>query len=280
MTAFERAESSDDPEERERLLTFVVIGGGPTGVELAGAIAELARTALARDFRRIDPSSAQVILVEAAPRILLAFPESLSRKAERQLSRLGVQVRTDAPVTACDEAGVMIGESEKIPSRTILWAAGVAASPAARWLGAEHDRAGRVMVGPDLSLPGHPDVFVIGDTALAIGPKGKPVPGVAPAAKQMGRYVGDLVRRRITGRRTPPPFVYKNYGNLATIGRKSAVADFGRLHISGYPAWLLWSLAHVYFLIVFRNRIGVIIDWAWSYVTFDRGARLITDQMP
>jgi len=280
LTAFERAESSEDAGERKRLLTFVVIGGGPTGVELAGAIAELARTALTRDFRRIDPSSARVILVEAAPRLLLAFPERLSARAERQLARLGVEVRTNAPVTACDDAGVTIGADQRVDCHTILWAAGVAASPAARWLGADHDRAGRVMVGPDLSLPGEPDVFVIGDTALAIGADGKPVPGVAPAAKQMGRYVGDLIARRIAGRRTPPPFAYKNFGNLATIGRKSAVAQFGKLHLSGYPAWLLWSLAHVYFLIGFRNRIGVMIDWAWSYVTFDRGARLITDSMP
>jgi NADH:quinone reductase (non-electrogenic) len=280
LTAFERAESSEDPEERKRLLTFVVIGGGPTGVELAGAIAELARTALARDFRRIDPGSARVILVEAAPRLLLAFPERLSRKAERQLMRLGAEVRTNAPVTACNETGVTIGDDQRIDCHTVLWAAGVAASPAARWLGAEHDRAGRVMVGPDLSLPGDPHVFVIGDTALSVGRDGKPVPGVAPAAKQMGRYVGKLIGRRIAGRRTPPPFIYKSYGNLATIGRKSAVAEFGKLHLSGYPAWLLWSLAHVYFLIGFRNRIGVMIDWAWSYATFDRGARLITDSMP
>jgi NADH dehydrogenase len=275
LLAFEQAEIATDEAERRRLLTFVVIGGGPTGVEMAGAIAELAKMALARDFRHIDPRQARILLIEAGPRILTAFPPKLSEKAERALSRLGVEVRTGTPVTACDEDGVQLGE-ERIPSRCIVWGAGVAASPAAKWLDAERDRAGRVMVEPDLTLPGHPEIFVIGDTAHALDAEGKPLPGVAPVAKQQGKYVAKLIQTRLADRPSPGPFRYRNLGNMATIGRRAAVADFGWLRVNGRFAWLLWGLVHIYFLIGFRNRVAVLLDWLWAYLTFQRGARLIT----
>jgi NADH dehydrogenase len=275
LLAFEQAEIAEDEAERRRLLTFVVIGGGPTGVEMAGAIAELAKMALARDFRHIDPRQARIVLVEAGPRILAAFPPKLSAKAERALMRLGVEVRTGAAVTRCDEEGVQLGE-ERIPSACMVWGAGVAASPAAKWLQAERDQAGRVMVGPDLTLPGHPEICVIGDTAHAAGPDGKPLPGVAPVAKQQGKYAAKVIQARIAGRPAPGPFRYRNLGNLATIGRRAAVADFGWLKVSGRFAWLLWGLVHIYFLIGFRNRVAVLLDWIWAYLTFQRGARLIT----
>ncbi|MDF2764090.1 MAG: FAD-dependent oxidoreductase [Rhodospirillales bacterium] len=275
LLAFEQAEIAAEEAERRRLLTFVVIGGGPTGVEMAGAIAELAKMALARDFRHIDPRQARILLIEAGPRILTAFPPKLSEKAERALSRLGVEVRTGTPVTACDEDGVQLGE-ERIPSRCIIWGAGVAASPAAKWLDAERDRAGRVMVEPDLTLPGHPEIFVIGDTAHALDAEGKPLPGVAPVAKQQGKYVAKLIQARLADRPAPGPFRYRNLGNMATIGRRAAVADFGWLRVNGRFAWLLWGLVHIYFLIGFRNRVAVLLDWLWAYLTFQRGARLIT----
>lgn len=270
LLAFERAEITTDPDERERLLTFVVIGAGPTGVEMAGAVAELARMALAADFRSINPTNARVVLVEGGPRVLPVFPESLSTKARLQLELLGVEVLLNAPVTACDAEG-LIAAGERIASRTIIWAAGVIASPAAKWLGAAHDRAGRVLVEPDLSIPGRPDIFVIGDTAAVAG-----VPGIAPAAKQMGTYVARLLEARLRGRPAIPPFRYRHRGNLATIGRKAAVADFGRAQLAGLPAWLLWALAHIWFLIGWRNRFVVGLNWLWNYVTFERGARLIT----
>jgi NADH:ubiquinone reductase (H+-translocating) len=275
LLAFEHAEIAEDDDERRRLMTFVIVGGGPTGVEMAGAIAELAKMALAKDFRRIDPAMSRVILVEAGPRVLPSFPQSLSEVARRSLERLGVEVRLNSPVTACDASGAVVG-AERIESRTILWAAGVAASPAAKWLGAEADRAGRVIVTPGLTLPGHPEIFVVGDTAHVEDAAGKPLPGVAPVAKQQGAYVAGVIRARIAGRPEPPPFRYRNFGNLATIGRKSAVADFGFLRLSGRLAWLLWGLAHIYFLIGFRNRLAVALDWIWAYLTFQRGARLIT----
>jgi len=275
LLAFERAETASEPAERAGLLTFVMVGAGPTGVEMAGAIAELARHALAADFRSIDPRSTRIVLVEAGPRVLPAFPASLSETARRALERLGVEVLTGRPVTACDAAGVAVGE-ERIEARTVIWAAGVLASPAARWLGAACDRAGRVEVAPDFSVPGHPGVFAIGDTAAARGADGRPLPGIAPAAKQAGRWVGRLIAGRAAGRADPPAFRYRHAGNLATIGRKAAVADFGRLRMSGFAAWLLWSLAHVYFLIGLRNRFVVALTWLWSYLTFERGARLIT----
>ena len=274
LLAFERAEDSDDEAERRRLLTFVIIGGGPTGVELAGTLAELARAALARDFRRIDPATARIVLVEAGPRLLPTFPAPLSARAARALSRLGVEVRLGVPVTQCDEDGATLG-GERIESRTLIWAAGVSASPAASWLGVEAGRGGRVPVGPDLSLPGRPEIFVIGDTALVEGRRG-PLPGVAPVAKQEGAYVARVIAARLGSRPMPDPFRYRDFGNLATIGRKAAVVDLGWLRLSGRLAWLIWSGAHIYFLIGFRSRIVVAIEWLWSYLTYQRGARLIT----
>lgn len=281
LLAFERAESEPDAEERRRLLNFVIVGGGPTGVELAGAIAELARRALARDFRVIDPRAARIVLVEAGPRVLQGFPERLSRDAARSLARLGVELRLGAPVTGVDTRGVDLGgdAGERLEAGTVLWAAGVAASPAARWIGAEADRAGRIKVGPDLTVPGHPEIFAIGDTALALQ-DGQPLPGVAPVAKQQGQYVARVIQARLAGRPAPPPFRYRNYGNLATIGRQFAVIDLPWLRLSGLLAWLLWCVAHIYYLIGFRNRIVVSINWLWAYFTFQRGARLITSDGP
>jgi NADH:ubiquinone reductase (H+-translocating) len=278
LTAFESAETTEDEAERRRLLTFIVIGAGPTGVELTGAIAELARKVLAADFRNIDPRATRVMLVEAGPRVLAAFPESLSVAAEQALQKLGVEVRLRQPVTRCDDGGVTIA-GERIEARTILWAAGVAASPAAKWLDAEADRAGRVKVEPDLTLPGHPEIFVLGDTATVGGPDGKPLPGIAPVAKQQGRYAAEVILSRLEGGPAPPVFRYRHLGNLATIGRKVAVADFGFTRLHGRIAWLLWGLVHVYFLIGFRNRLAVLLDWLWAYVTFEHGSRLITGPM-
>jgi NADH dehydrogenase len=274
LLAFERAENETDVEERRRLMTFVVIGGGPTGVEMAGAIAELARRALAADFRAIDPRDARIILVEAAPRVLTPFTEALSETARRSLEQLGVEVRLGAAVTDCSCEGVRLG-SDFIPARTIVWAAGVMASPAGRWLGAETDRVGRVKVRADLSVPGHPDVFVIGDTAAVATLDRSILPGVAPVAKQQGQYVARALVARSKGQ-TFEAFRYRDYGLLATIGRSRAVAQLGGLHISGFLAWMLWSVAHIYFLIGFRNRFVVALNWAWSYITFQRGSRLIT----
>ena len=274
LLAFEKAETEPDPAERARLMHFVVVGGGATGVEMAGAIAELAKRALAAEFRAIDPRSARIILVEAAPRLLTAFDPSLSQNARTSLEHLGVEVRLGAPVTALDDAGVSIG-TQRIESRTVVWAAGVMASPAGAWLGVETDRAGRVQVAPDLSVPGHPDIFVIGDTALALGPDGEPLPGVAPVAKQQGSHVGKLIKARLAGS-SLPPFRYRDFGSLATIGRKRAIIQIGRFKLSGFLAWVLWGVAHIYFLIGFRNRLAVVMNWLWNYVTFQRGTRLIT----
>jgi NADH dehydrogenase FAD-containing subunit len=274
LLAFERAELERDPAERKRLLTFVVIGAGPTGVEMAGSIAELARRALASDFRAIDPKLARVLLVEAGPRALAAFPESLSAYTRKQLEHLGVELMTDTKVTGIDAEGVQLGDM-RVSSSCVIWAAGVAASPVAKWFSAEADRAGRVMVGPDLTLPGRPEVFVIGDCASARGKDGKPLPGLAPVAKQQGEYVGWLIEQRRRGR-TEKPFHYADYGALATVGRKVAIADFGKFQLRGFIGWVFWCVAHVYFLIGFRNRLSVAIDWMWSYLTFQRGSRLIT----
>lgn len=279
LVAFERAEAECSIDEQRRLLTFVVVGGGPTGVEMAGAIAEIAHHALASDYRNVDPRSARVILIEAGPRLLPAFPEPLSANAKRRLERLGVEVRIGAAVTACDSDGVMSG-ADRIEARTIIWGAGVAASPAARWLGVEADRAGRVIVEPDLTVPGLPDVFVIGDTAHVRDKDGKALPGVAPVAKQQGSYVARVIASRATDRAAPGAFAYRNAGNLATIGRKAAIADFGGIRLTGFVAWALWSIAHVYFLIGFRNRLAVATNWLWAYLTFERGARLITGAPP
>ncbi|WP_353646051.1 NAD(P)/FAD-dependent oxidoreductase [Mesorhizobium sp. WSM2239] len=277
LTAFEKAEVTEDPELRQKLLTFVVVGGGPTGVELAGAIVELARKAIVNDFRKIDSSTARVVLVEADARLLTAFPENLSDSARRQLEKLGAEVRLGAAVTECDEHGVTLSNGQRISSACVLWAAGVMASRAAKWLGVPSDRAGRVVVDDHLHVPGREGVYVIGDTASVKGGDGRPVPGVAPAAKQMGRYVAGLIKARLAGSEVPP-FRYADYGNLATIGRKAAVADLGRFRFGGFLAWLLWSFAHLWFLVGFRNRIVVFLDWAWAYATFDRSARLITER--
>jgi NADH dehydrogenase len=274
LLAFEHAEDSEDEVERRRLLTFVVIGGGPTGVELAGALAELARAALARDFRRIDPATARIVLVEAGPRLLSSFPPKLAAVAATALRRLGVELRLGTAVTGCDGEGAVL-EGERIESRTLIWAAGVAASPAARWLGITPGRGGRVPVEPDLTMSGHPEIFVIGDTAEIAG---MPLPGIAPVAKQQGAYVARVIAARLAGKGMPGPFHYRNLGQLATIGRKQAVVDFRWLRLTGRVAWLLWSVAHIYYLIGFRNRITIAIDWMWSYVTYQRGARLITGE--
>jgi NADH dehydrogenase len=275
LLAFEKAETEADTVERRHLLNFVIVGGGPTGVEMAGAVAELAKRALTSDFRAIDPRQARIILVEAEPRLLAPFDPSLSEAAKWSLEELGVEVRLGARVTAADCGGVSLG-SERIEARTIIWGAGVMASPAGRWLGVPTDRVGRVFVGPDLSLADYSDIFVIGDAAHALGSDGKPLPGVAPVAKQQGRYVADIIRARVAGRKMPPRFRYRDSGSLATIGRKRAVAQIGKIKLRGFIAWMLWSMAHIYFLIGFRNRIVVAMSWAWSYVTFQRGTRLIT----
>jgi NADH dehydrogenase len=275
LLAFEQAELAEDDAERKRLLTFVIVGGGPTGVEMAGAVAEVARHALAGEFRRIDPRSARIVLVEGGPRVLPAFPESLSAYAQTALERMGVEVQTATTVRECDTRGVSTDKG-RIEAATLVWAAGVQATPVADWTQAERDRAGRVKVNRDLSLPGRPEIFVIGDVASVQTSDGKPVPGIAPAAKQMGRYVGKLVAARIAGQAPTAPFTYRHYGELATVGRKAAVVSFGRIRIRGFIGWLFWCVAHVYFLIGVRNRFVVAFSWLWNYVTWQRGARLIT----
>ena len=275
LLAFERAEMATNPDECARLLTIVIVGAGPTGVELAGAVAELARRTLARDFRAIDPARTRVVLVEAGPRVLATFPESLSAYTARALERLGVELRLGRAVTHCDAGGVRIGD-EELRAGTVIWAAGVAASPAARWLGVEPDRAGRVTVTAALQPPGLADVWVIGDTALARNPDGAPQPGIAPVAKQQGAWVARAIAARFAGRRAPPPFAYRDRGLLATIGRTAAVIAYKRLRLSGWIAWWIWGGAHVYFLVSLRNRLIVVTQWLWAYVLWERGARLIT----
>jgi NADH dehydrogenase len=275
LTALERAEQEADPSERQRLMTFAVVGGGATGVETAGAIAELVKVALARDFRAINPKMSRIILIEAGPRVLPNFAAKLSTAAQRALEKLGVEVRLGQPVTRCDEAGVVLGE-ERVACGVTIWAAGVKASQAAQWLAAEHDRAGRVLVGRDLSLPGDHRIFVIGDTASVRDEAGKVLPGIATVAKQEGKYVALVLRALLSGKTAPAPFRYRDYGELATVGRNFAVVDFHWLRLTGRIAWLVWSVAHIYFLIGFRNRLVVAMDWIWAYLTFQRGARLIT----
>jgi NADH dehydrogenase len=273
LLAYEAAERTSDANERRAWLTFVVVGGGPTGVELAGALAEIARYALEGDFRSIQPRDARIVLVEGLPRVLQMFPPELSAKAVVQLERLGVEVRTDTMVTNVDETGVRF-QDHHIEARTVLWAAGVAASPLARSLGVPLDRAGRVRVLPDLSIPGHPETFVIGDLAI-VEQDGKPVPGLAAAAVQEGPHAARNIVRAVRGE-APEPFHYVDKGILATIGRKAAVASFGRVRLSGLVAWLTWLFVHIFLLIGFRNRFVVMFSWAWTYVTHQRGARLIT----
>ncbi|MFN3575236.1 NAD(P)/FAD-dependent oxidoreductase [Phenylobacterium sp.] len=276
LMAFEQAELADTDDERRDLTTFVIVGGGPTGVEMAGAISDIARQALPPDFRRIDPREARVILVEAGPRILSAFPEDLSDYARQALEKRGVKVRTGAAVTEIDASGVRIGE-ETLHAGAVVWAAGVAASAAGKWLDAEQDRAGRVLVSRDLSVPGAPEIFAIGDTALAKTEDGKPVPGLAPAAKQMGAYVGRVIAAQAAGTAPPEPFAYRHQGDLATIGRDAAIVKRNDMQLTGFVGWVFWSAIHIFFLIGTRNRIAVAFSWFWEYVTFGRRSRLITE---
>src|SRR6201989_2586006 len=274
LIAFEDAERESDPARRAALLTFVVIGAGPTGVELAGTIAELAHDTLPPDFRNIDTHKARVVLIEAGSRLLAGFPDELSAYAQRSLESLGVELAFGQPVTECTADGVVYG-GKKLEAKTIIWAAGVRASPAAEWLGAPADRAGRVSILPDLTVPGHPNVFAIGDTVTINGPDGSPIPGIAPAAKQQGRYVAGLIKARLRGE-TLSPFVYKHAGSLAQIGRRLAVIDFGRVKLRGGLAWWVWGIAHIYFLIGLRHRLAVALTWLWIYARDQRAARLIT----
>ena len=275
LLAFERAELLPAGPERDRALSFVIIGGGPTGVELAGAIAELSKRALACDFRHTRCSDPRVVLIEAGPRLLPSFSPKISECVRQSLLKRGVDVRLGAAVTKCADKKVLIGE-DSMDADTIVWAAGVRASPASDWLGADSDQAGRAKVRGDLSFESAPNVFVIGDTASAVDADGKLVPGVAPAAKQQGAYVGRKIADRIAGAPEKGPFHYLDFGSLATIGRNSAVAEFGDIKLTGFLAWLFWCVIHIYFLIGFRNRIVVTLDWLWSYLTLERGARLIT----
>ncbi len=275
LQAFERAEMSDDAAEREALLRFVIVGGGATGVELAGTIAELARFTLAADFRRIDPRSASVVLVEAGSRVLPFVSADSSAYAQSALEKLGVDVRLGTPVTRCDAQSVTIGD-EPLPCRTVLWAAGVAASPVGRWLDTEIDSAGRVIVEPDLSVAVDPNIFVVGDAAAVRDADGNDVPGIAPAAKQQGRYVAEVIGKRIAGDTPPTAFSYKHAGHLATIGRRAAVIEFPRLTLKGWLAWWIWGIAHIYFLVGVPSPLVVSIRWLWEYLTYGRGARLIT----
>jgi len=279
LFAFEQAENAVSPEVQREMLTFVIVGGGPTGVELAGAIAELARHGLSREFRAIDPSMARVILMQSGPRILPAFPESLSREAAAALTGLGVEVLTDSAVQRIDDGGVVVS-GRRVPAGNVFWAAGVMASPAAQWLKAEADQAGRVKVTEDLSVAGLPEIFAIGDTALSNGWGGKPVPGLAPAAKQQGSQVASVIKAHIEGRPLPAPFRYRHAGSLATIGRKAAVADFGWLRLSGALAWWVWGVVHILFLSGMRNRAVVALEWFWAYLTYHPSTRLITGDIP
>jgi NADH:ubiquinone reductase (H+-translocating) len=275
LLAFEEAEREEDERKRTALMTFVIVGAGPTGVELAGTIAELARATLPGDFRRIDTREARIVLIEAGPRVLPAFAEDLSTYAKRSLERLGVEVVLGQPVSECSHEGVVFG-GEPLAAATIIWAAGVQSSPAAQWLGAPADGAGRLKVERDLTVPGHPEIFAIGDAAIVLRPDGRPVPGIAPAAKQEGVYVADVIRARVSGAPAPPPFRYKHAGDLATIGKRRAVIDFGWIKLRGAIAWWLWGLAHIYFLIGVRNRLSVALNWLWIYARDQRSARLIT----
>jgi NADH dehydrogenase len=277
LLAFEKAENASDPAEHDRWMTIVVVGGGPTGVELAGAFAELTRTVLQKDFKRIDPSHARVVMIEAGPRVLPQYSRKLSASAKRQLKGLGVEVRTDSKVKSISQGRVDLEGGETILAENIIWAAGVSASPLTPKLGVELDRAGRVKVNADLSVPGHPEVFAIGDMALVLGADGKPVPGVSPAAMQMAKHVARLIERGLEpGKKSPrPPFQYRDKGSMATIGRSAAVAQMGRLEFSGFPAWLAWLGVHLIFLIGFRNKLAVLLQWAYAYFTYKRGARII-----
>ncbi len=287
LLAFETAEREQDPEKRRAFLTFVIVGAGPTGVELAGALGEIANDTLRRDFRSIDPASARIILVEGTDRVLPSYPPKLSAAARRMLERLGVTVRTGVFVTGVSEHAVTLREgdrTEQIPARTILWAAGVLTSPLGKSLseatGAPLDKSGHIIVQPDLSVPGHPEIFVIGDLANYSHQTGRPLPGVAQPAIQEGRYVAGVIRRRLLQHVPPPPFHYFDKGNLATVGRAAAVADLNWLRISGIPAWLIWIFVHLFYIMEFRNRLLILLQWGWLFITYDRSARLITGKTP
>jgi NADH:ubiquinone reductase (H+-translocating) len=292
LNAFEAAErlaasGSADPEAIEGWLTFVLVGGGPTGVEMAGAIAELSRAALVGDFRHVDPRASRIFLFDRGERILSAYPEDLAERARRRLEQMGVVVRTGAGVEQVDAEGVVVG-GERIRSRTVLWTAGVVAAPAGKWLGAELDRAGRVKVNPDLSVPGHPEIFVIGDAATLVAPTRnvfgrladdpQPTPGVAPCAMQEGDYVASVIRRRLRGQAPPGPFTYRDKGNLAIVGRSFAVADLKVLRLWGWPAWWLWLVAHIFYLIEFADRLLVMLQWGFSFLTNRRGVRIFPSE--
>ncbi len=275
LRAFETAERLSSDDERAPWLRFMVVGGGPTGVELAGALAELSRKILPRDFRSFDPGMTEVLLLEGGPRILSAYPEELSQSAQRQLENLGATVRTGAQVTSIDASGVTVGEGERIEAKTVLWAAGVQASPILTSLGAPLDRAGRAHIEPDLTVPGRPEIFVLGDAAH-FEQGGKQIPGVAPAAMQMGAYAVKLIKRRLRGK-SLKPFRYRDKGSMATIGRASAVAELGRFRLRGFFAWLAWLFVHLIFLVGFRSRIVVLINWAWAYVGYKPAARVLAE---
>jgi NADH dehydrogenase len=279
LGAFERAEAAATEEERRRCLVFAIVGGGATGVELAGALAELAHRTLPPEFRRARPDSARILLLEAGPRLLPTFPASLAAHAERRLARMGVEVRTGAKVDDVREGALILGGERLEVGGAILWAAGVRASSAASWIGAPTDRSGRTRVRPDLSLPGRETVFVVGDTAFLVDAHGREVPGLAAAAKQMGRYAGQTIRARSENRPAPAAFRYRDYGSLATIGRNSAIASIGRFELTGFVGWLFWSAVHIYFLIGLRSRVFVAASWAWSYLTNQRGARVILQRL-
>jgi NADH:quinone reductase (non-electrogenic) len=274
LGAFEEAEECGDPKLIPKLLTFVVVGAGPTGVELAGTIAEMARSTLARDFKAIDPRSARIVLCEAGNRVLAAFPPRLSQYAAMALRSLGVELRLNEAVKAIDADGLLVGET-RIEASNVLWCAGTEARPVARWIGAEAARNGAVKVGADCSVPAHPEIFVIGDAASCDDGAGAPLPGLAPVAKQQGAYVGKLLKARLVGRPAPAPFRYRDYGTMAIIGRSRAIADFKRFTLTGFPAWLTWSLVHLMLLVDFRSRLTVYVNWSWAWFTYGRGARLL-----
>jgi NADH dehydrogenase len=274
LTAFERADNAMDPAERDRLMTVIVVGGGPTGVEMAGSVAELARHALARDFRHIDPRQARILLIEAAPRLLASFPQSLADYALKELTRLGVTVMLSRPVETLTAEGATVS-GQMIAAATIIWGAGIQAAPGVAMLGVPLDRAGRVAVGPDLSVPNLPGVYVLGDSAVALDERGQPLPALAQVAAQQGDYIGRALAAQARGKTAPKPFRFHNRGNTAIIGRNAAVFDFGRWHLKGRLAWFLWALVHIYLLVGFENRLQVVAHWLWSYLTYERGARLI-----
>jgi NADH dehydrogenase len=277
LDAFEKAELATDPDEIRALLTFVLIGAGPTGVELAGAIAELSRLTLARDFRHIHPANARIILCDAGPRVLATFPKRLSNYAARRLQSLGVELRLDTPVQDVRADGVTAG-GQVIAARTVFWAAGTKATPVARWLGVPAARQGLVEVGPDCTLPGHPEIFVVGDAADCKGRDGKRLPGLGSVAKQQGIYVGELIAARLAGGPPPASFRYRDYGQLAMVGRSAAVADFGWIRLTGFVAWVVWSAVHLLLLVSARNRLVVYVNWVWAWLTYARGARVITEE--